>query len=103
MVPCTLKTPITFTIGNQTYSINPRDIAFTPIDQSQPNGTCMSGIAEGNPGLVVEEWLVSDAIPYRLRSVISGTSLGQAGDVFLKNVYFSTNEATDEISFATPV
>ena len=32
------------------------------MNQSHPNGTCISGIAEGNPGLVVEEWLVSSAI-----------------------------------------
>ncbi len=32
------------------------------MNQSHPNGTCISGIAEGNPGLVVEEWLVSIVI-----------------------------------------
>ena len=63
----------------------------------------MSGIAEGNPGLVVEEWLVSGVTLSSLLCHLRHINLGQAGDVFLKNVYFSTNEATDEISFANPV
>ena len=59
-VPCTLKTPISFTVGGREFSIDPRDIAFAPVDQNNPNGACMSGISEGNPGLVNTEWLVSD-------------------------------------------
>ncbi|KAF8624545.1 hypothetical protein AX15_005848 [Amanita polypyramis BW_CC] len=82
-VPCTLSSPMSFTIGGREFSIDPRDIAFTPVDQAKPNGACLSGISEGNPGLVKTEWL--------------------AGDVFLKNVYFSTNMGTDRISFAKSV
>lgn len=81
-VPCTLTTPVVFTIGGMEFPIDHSDIAFMPVDQNNATGTCMSGISEGNPGLVDTQWLI--------------------GDVFLKNVYMSTNVATDEISLAIP-
>ncbi|KAF8150777.1 aspartic peptidase domain-containing protein [Crassisporium funariophilum] len=81
-VPCTLTTIISLTIGGQKFSIDPRDIAFYPVDPENPKGDCMSGIGIGGVGpfYLDNEWLV--------------------GDVFLKNVYFSTDEAKNQVSIA---
>ncbi|PFH53094.1 hypothetical protein AMATHDRAFT_45724 [Amanita thiersii Skay4041] len=80
IVPCTLKVSVSLTFGGREFAIDPRDIAFLPMNPDDPTGDCMSGISEGNVGPVDFEWLV--------------------GDVFLKNVYFSTNVDKDEISLA---
>ncbi|KAH0585102.1 hypothetical protein H2248_008363 [Termitomyces sp. 'cryptogamus'] len=66
-------------IGGRTFPIDSRDLLFMPIDDAHPDGDCLSGISAGMPG-GPNEWLV--------------------GDVFLKNVYMSTNEETNKISFA---
>ncbi|TFK40260.1 aspartic peptidase domain-containing protein [Crucibulum laeve] len=82
-VPCKMSTSLALTFKGQEFPIDPRDIAFLPLDEDNPE-MCMSGISAGNVGFFGQttEWLV--------------------GDVFLKNVYFSTNanEDRDEISFA---
>ncbi|KAJ3512881.1 hypothetical protein NLJ89_g3267 [Agrocybe chaxingu] len=79
-VPCNLTTSLSFKIGGQSFPIDPRDIAFYPIDEDSTE--CMSGIAVGGVGpfYLDNEWLV--------------------GDVFLKNVYLSTDEGKDEVSIA---
>uniref|UniRef100_A0A8H7XYG4 Peptidase A1 domain-containing protein n=1 Tax=Psilocybe cubensis TaxID=181762 RepID=A0A8H7XYG4_PSICU len=78
-VPCTLTDKVALQFGGQTFEIDPRDIAFAPINPNDQNGDCVSGIAVGNVGGPTE-WLV--------------------GDVFLKNVYFSTDATKNTITLA---
>ncbi|KIM39978.1 hypothetical protein M413DRAFT_446879 [Hebeloma cylindrosporum] len=79
-VPCNMTTIISLTIGGRAFSIDPRDIAFAPIEYG--SDICMSGIGIGGVGPFYQntDWL--------------------AGDVFLKNVYFSTDESKDQVSIA---
>ncbi|KAG6820932.1 hypothetical protein H0H93_009168 [Arthromyces matolae] len=79
VVPKNAKSIFSLTIGGRSFSVDSRDLAFLPIDAANPKGECQSGISAGMIG-GPQEWLV--------------------GDVFLKNVYMSTNEGTDKISFA---
>ncbi|KAG6813898.1 hypothetical protein H0H92_005747 [Tricholoma furcatifolium] len=79
IVPSGAKPLVALTIGGGTFSIDPRDIPFLPVDLAHPEGRCMSGISGRINGSDVQ-WLV--------------------GDVFLKNVYMSTDEKTNTISFA---
>ncbi|KAH9481636.1 putative aspartic-type endopeptidase CTSD [Psilocybe cubensis] len=83
IVPCNMTTSIALTIGGQKFPMDPRDIAFYPVEYESPE--CMSGIAAGGVGpfYLDNEWLV--------------------GDVFLKSVYFSTDENQDTISIARPI
>lgn len=78
-VPCTLTDSVALQFGGQTFAIDPRDIAFTPVDPNDPTGDCVSGITSGDIG-GPEEWLV--------------------GDVFLKNAYFSTDVSKNTVSLA---
>lgn len=78
-VPCTLTDSVALTFGNTSFAIDPRDIAVAPVDATDPTGTCTSGISSGEIGAATE-WLV--------------------GDVFLKNAYFSTDVAKNQISLA---
>lgn len=78
-VPCTTNSSLALTFGQQDFSINPRDIAFLPVDPNNPTGDCVSGISAGQVGSA-KEWL--------------------AGDVFLKNAYFSTNVGKNTIQLA---
>ncbi|KAF8969249.1 aspartic peptidase domain-containing protein [Flammula alnicola] len=82
MVPCNMTTIISLTIGGQAFTIDPRDVAFYPVQLNSKE--CVSGIGIGGVGpfYLSNEWLV--------------------GDVFLKNVYFSTNEDTDAVLIAKP-
>ena len=57
-VPCTTKAIVALTFGGQSFAIDPRDIAFIPVDAADPTGDCVSGIAAGNIG-GANEWLVS--------------------------------------------
>lgn len=68
-VPCTTNASVALTIGGNTFAIDPRDLAFLPVDPNQPAGTCQSGIGSSNSES--NQWLV--------------------GDTFLKNVYYATN------------
>ncbi|TFK27178.1 acid protease [Coprinopsis marcescibilis] len=81
-LPCTFNTSLAFQIGGKLFTIDSRDITFLPADPANPEGDCISGIGIGyvGPFNSATQWLV--------------------GDVFLKNVYFSTNEGRDEISIA---
>lgn len=78
-VPCTLTDSVALTFGNNVFPIDPRDIAFQPVDPNNPQGDCVSGITSGNIGGATE-WLV--------------------GDVFLKNAYFSTDVNKNTVSLA---
>ena len=78
-VPCTLTDTVALTYNGQVFEIDPRDIAFSPVDPNDPNGDCVSGITSGNIGGATE-WLV--------------------GDVFLKNAYFSTDVGKNTLSLA---
>ncbi|KAF8150776.1 aspartic peptidase A1 [Crassisporium funariophilum] len=78
-VPCTTTASIALTFGGQSFAIDPRDIAFQPVDATDPTGDCVSGIASGDIGGATE-WLV--------------------GDVFLKNAYFSTDVSKNTVSLA---
>jgi len=71
------------TFGAQAFDINPVDLLFQPVDTNNLAGLCVSGIITGNLNFgkgVQAPWLV--------------------GDVFLKNVYFSTNVDKNSISLA---
>jgi len=78
-VPCTLTDSVALTYNGQAFTIDPRDIAFSPVDASDPTGNCTSGITSGQIGGATE-WLV--------------------GDVFLKNAYFSTDVSKNTVSLA---
>ncbi|KAF8753466.1 Acid protease [Rhizoctonia solani] len=71
--------PIAFTMGGQSFAIDPRDLLFVPVNQNNLKGDCVSGIMSGQIG-GPQEWLV--------------------GDVFLKNVYFSHDVSKNAITLA---
>ena len=78
-VPCTTNSSLALTFGKQSFAIDPRDIAFLPVDQNDLTGDCVSGIS-GSQVVGDNQWLV--------------------GDVFLKNAYFSTNVGKNTIQLA---
>ncbi|KAJ3853969.1 acid protease [Lentinula lateritia] len=78
-VPCTTNASVALSFGNTAFAIDPRDIAFQPVDANDPTGDCISGISSGEIGAATE-WLV--------------------GDVFLKNAYFSVDVGKNAISLA---
>ncbi|KAJ3744093.1 acid protease [Lentinula detonsa] len=78
-VPCTTNASVALSFGNTAFAIDPRDIAFQPVDPNDPTGDCISGISSGEIGAATE-WLV--------------------GDVFLKNAYFSVDVGNNAISLA---
>lgn len=79
-LPCTTNASVALTFGGTSFAIEPQDIAFQPVDASDPTGNCISGISSGEVGAATE-WLV--------------------GDVFLKNAYFSVDVGKNAISLAT--
>jgi Eukaryotic aspartyl protease len=78
-VPCTTNSSLALTFGQQSFAIDPRDIAALPLDLNNLTGDCISGISAGQVA-GANEWLV--------------------GDTFLKNVYFSTNVGKNTIQLA---
>ncbi|KAF8072001.1 acid protease [Lyophyllum atratum] len=82
-VPCfpprNAPSPFSLQFGGRNFAVDPRDLAFLPVDDANPRGNCTSGISAGIIGTQTQ-WLV--------------------GDVFLKNVYMSTDVGTDKITFA---
>jgi hypothetical protein len=78
-VPCTTNSSLALTFGQQSFTIDPRDIAALPLDENNLKGDCASRITAGQVG-GANEWL--------------------AGDVFLKNAYFSTNVEKNTIQLA---
>jgi len=81
-IPCTTNVSVALTIGARSFSIDPRDLTFLPVDANNLTGDCVSGISSGSIG-GANEWLV--------------------GDVFLKNVYFSHDVGKNTISLASLV
>ncbi|EPQ52745.1 acid protease [Gloeophyllum trabeum ATCC 11539] len=78
-IPCTTTTSLALSFGGTSFAIDPRDLAFQPLDPNDLTGDCVSGISSGQIGAATE-WLV--------------------GDVFLKNAYFSTDVTKNQISLA---
>ena len=56
-VPCTTTSSVALTFGGTSFTIDPRDIAVQPVDPTNPNGDCVSGISAGDIG-GPNEWLV---------------------------------------------
>jgi len=78
-IPCTTNASVALTYSGQSFTIDPRDLAFQPVDANNPQGDCVSGISSGSIGTVTQ-WLV--------------------GDTFLKNAYFSTDVSKNTVSLA---
>ncbi|KAJ1307675.1 hypothetical protein OPQ81_001767 [Rhizoctonia solani] len=78
-IPCTTDAQVALTMGGKSFSIDPRDLLFVPVNQNNLQGDCVSGIMSGQIG-GPQEWLV--------------------GDVFLKNVYFSHDVGKNAITLA---
>ncbi|KAE8225421.1 hypothetical protein CF319_g1829 [Tilletia indica] len=75
-IPCTTTQSLALTFGGVTFPIDPRDMLFLPVDQTNLQGDCISAISSGQVGQK-DEWLV--------------------GAVWLKNLYFATNSRTNTI------
>ena len=59
-VPCNTSAVVALTYAGQSFTIDTRDLAWQPVNSSDPNGDCTSGIAAGNfSDLYVPVWLVS--------------------------------------------
>ncbi|KAI0292107.1 acid protease [Russula brevipes] len=78
-LPCTTNASLAFTFGGRSFAIDPRDIAFLPVDPNNPAGDCLSGISSGQ---------------------INGANTLLVGDVFLKNALFSTDVGRNTIQLA---
>jgi hypothetical protein len=81
LIPCTTSKPLALTFGGQQFSIDPRDLIFAPVDPNNLTGDCLPGISAGNFGGPTQ-WLV--------------------GDVFLKNVIFTTDVTKNNQQLAKP-
>lgn len=79
IIPCTTTANVAFGFNGGTFEINPQDLLFVPVDVNDPTGDCLSGVIAGDIGGATQ-WL--------------------AGDVFLKNAYFSTDVTKNTISLA---
>ncbi|KAJ7242794.1 aspartic peptidase domain-containing protein, partial [Mycena haematopus] len=77
-VPCNMTNSVALVIGTKPFPVDPRDLAYQPVDYA--TGECTSAIVEGDVGNDSRHWIL--------------------GAAFLKNIYLSTNEDTDEISLA---
>ncbi|KZP31823.1 aspartic peptidase A1 [Athelia psychrophila] len=80
IIPCTTTSVLSLSFGGQDWTVDARDLSFLPVDLANPKGDCTSAISGASPFGGATEWLV--------------------GDVFLKNVYLSTNADTNQISLA---
>ncbi|KAF9466568.1 aspartic peptidase A1 [Collybia nuda] len=97
-VPCNTKAAISFTFGKREYSIDARDIPWLPIDPSLPKGNCSSGFSIGSIG-ADDQWLVRFEFTFSRMPLIRDISM-KVGDIFLKNVYMSTDVGKNQITFA---
>ncbi|TFK50087.1 acid protease [Heliocybe sulcata] len=79
VIPCTTTSKVAFTFGGREFTVDSRDLTFLPVNSGNLTGDCYSSITRGSVG-GDQEWLF--------------------GDVFLKNVYFSTDAGSNEISLA---
>lgn len=58
-VPCAVKTSISLSIGGRDFSIDPRDLAFLPVDPDNPESNCTSGFSSFGPeNASATGWLV---------------------------------------------
>lgn len=78
-IPCQTNVSLALTFGGNSFSIDPTDLTFLPVDPNDPQGDCLSAITSGDVG---------------------GPTVSLLGDVFLKNAYFSTNVDTNTITLA---
>lgn len=81
-IPCTSTAQLALSFGGQVFQVDPRDLLFSPVNPNDPTGDCVSGISSGQIGGATE-WLV--------------------GDVFLKNVYFSSDVTKNQITLANVI
>ncbi|KAH8831280.1 acid protease [Flagelloscypha sp. PMI_526] len=75
VLPCDTKTVVSFQFGGKAFKVDPRDLTFNTL----PGGKMCTSSVIGND-IADGKWLL--------------------GDAFLKNVYFSHNVDTNEISLA---
>lgn len=78
-LPCTSTASLALTFGGQSFAIDTRDLTFAPVDRNNGTGDCISGISGTR---------------------LDGPTQWLAGDVFLKNAYFSTNVGKNTIQLA---
>ncbi|KAE8214677.1 hypothetical protein CF327_g1951 [Tilletia walkeri] len=55
-IPCTTTQSLALTFGGVTFPIDPRDMLFLPVDQTNLQGDCISAISSGQVGQK-DEWL----------------------------------------------
>jgi len=58
-VPCTTNASVALIYAGQSFTIDPRDLAFQPLDANNPQGDCVSGIASADARAPPTQWLVS--------------------------------------------
>lgn len=75
-LPCTTNQQLSFTFSGHTYTMDSRDLLFSPSDANNLQGTCVSAVSAGDNG---------------------GNGGWLLGAAFLKNVYFATNSKTNQI------
>ena len=56
-IPCTTQASLALSFGNASFAIDPRDLAFLPINLNDPTGSCTAGIQPQQVGPATE-WLV---------------------------------------------
>lgn len=97
-VPCDTNASLVLAYGGQSFTIDPRDLAFAPLGAQ---GDCVSGIASSGNGSEngPATWIVSDILILIVK--YCDTNLGcKVGDTFLKNAYFSTDISKNTVSLA---
>ena len=57
IIPCTTTASVALTFEGQAFAIDPRDMAFLPVDPNNLKGDCVSGIMSGQIG-GANQWLV---------------------------------------------
>lgn len=76
-LPCTTNKQLSFTFSGQTFTMDARDLLFSPVDSNNLQGTCVSAVSAGDA---------------------SGNGGWLLGASFLKNVYFATNAKTNQVA-----
>ncbi|KAF7416258.1 hypothetical protein PC9H_002523 [Pleurotus ostreatus] len=92
IIPCTTNATISLVISGQEFPIDSRDLLFLPLNMGRLKGYCWSTISEMRG--------VSKPKGTNISKTGGKTTSWLVGDVFLKNVYFSTNLDRDTISVA---
>jgi hypothetical protein len=81
-IPCTTNASLALILGGQPFTIKSEDLLFQPVNTNDPTGECVSGISSGD---------------------IDGPNVWLTGDLFLKNVYLSTNVDRNTIQLAKSI